>query len=122
MSTAVGGRRPDGARLLVVGGGRCDPAAARVKRLVKQWQAASEDYTVPRDHWDSLGGTQDKGGPISLMRRVLDKAGIDCTEPGEFRFRGAWCRVQRSQCLAILVAGVCAGLALETLCPPARYH
>lgn len=70
------GRRPDGARLLVAGGGRRDPEVVRVKHLVKQCQAETEGYAVPREQWDSLQGTKAKRGAISPMIYVLEKAGI----------------------------------------------
>lgn len=56
------------------------PEVVRVKRLVKQWQAASGGYEVPRGYWDNLAGTKGNNGRISRMRHTLEKRRVSTAE------------------------------------------
>lgn len=81
MCTAMGdkeGRRPDSVRLLVEGGGKCDPEVLRMKRLVNHWQTEATFYAITTEHWDALAGTSGKQGPISEAKHTLDNVGVAC--------------------------------------------
>lgn len=85
MCAAVGdrdGRRPDWARLHVVGSGKWEPEVVRVKRMRKHWQAELPGYEVLGGYWDAFRGTAGKKGLYSMMRRTLEKAGLQCDGMG----------------------------------------
>lgn len=56
-------------------GGMCEAEVARVKRMIKVWQAEAGGYGMPAGYW-ALGGICGKRGPIALTPHTLEKAGM----------------------------------------------
>lgn len=69
-------------RVLLLGEAKWEPLIARIKRMVKHWQAEYRQHDIPQDYRESLCGTDGRTGAITLMNKTLGDFGLRSPTPG----------------------------------------